>query len=215
MTNTFARLCVCGLIASLGATAGQAQTRRQVKQPPAELIAGFVHDHGVQGRHPSQASVDLMSVLLGQADYPSGSLATVLDGLEEVALSEVSPDVRAEAALTLSMAGSRSARKPEPATLARLERIYARSDDPQVKAAVVSGVARAAEHRSTLVFLEKVATRDPADYPGASVDALAAMASHADSGSAVLRRLHTTGVVHDPEGSQWLDLVASRGYRIQ
>ena len=215
MTSTFARACLLGLIGACTATAGQAQARRQVKQPPAELVAAFDYDNAAPRHILSQASVDLMSVLIGQADYPSGDVATVLDGLEQVALSGASLNVRAEAALTLSVAGSRDARQPQPTTLARLERIYARSDDPQVRAAVVSGLARAAEHRRTLVFLEKVAAKDPADYPGASLDALASIASHDEPGRAVLKRLHTTGAVHDGHAQQWLDIVASRGYRIR
>jgi hypothetical protein len=215
MPITFARACLLCLIATFAASAVQAQARRQVKQPPGELIAAFVQDNSAPAAKLSRGSVDLMSVLLGQAEYPSSSLATVLDGLEQVALSEASSDVRAEATLTLSMAGSRDARTPDPAMVARLERLYARSADAQVKAAVVSGLALAAEDRRTLVFLEKVATSDPPGYPGAPLAALAAMASHGDPGSAVLKRLHTTGAVHNSDARQWLDLVASRGYRIR
>jgi hypothetical protein len=215
MPITFARACLLSLIATLAASAVQAQARRQVQQPPGELIAAFVHDNSGPAPKSSVASVNLMSVLLGQAEYPSSSLATVLEGLERVALTESSSNLRADAALTLSAAGSRDARQPNPGTLARLQRIYAKSDDPQVKAAVVSGLARAAEHPRTLAFLEKVATGDPPDYPGASLAALSSIASHGDAGSPVLKRLHTSGAVQDADARGWLDLVASRGYRVR
>jgi hypothetical protein len=211
---TFARACLFGLIATFTATVGHAQARRQVKRPPGELMAALAHDNAAPGR-TSSAGMDLMSVLLGQADYPSGHLAALLDGLEGVALTEPSPNVRAEATLSLSMAGSRSARQPQPSNVARLERIYARSDDAQVRAAVVAGLARSVDHPRALAFLEKVATRDPADYPGAPLDALASIASHDEAGSAVLKRLHTTRAIREADARTWLDLVAEQGYRVQ
>jgi hypothetical protein len=215
MPNTFARAWLLCLIATLAASAVQAQARPQVKRPPGEMIAAFLHDNAASGRAMSKASVDLVSVMTGYADYPSGNLAALLDGLEQVALTEPSSNLRAAATLTLSVVGDRDVRNPNAGILDRLQRIYARSDDPQVKAAVVSGLARSAEHSRTFAFLEKVATTDPPDYPGASLAALSAIASHADAGSPVLKRLHTTGAVQDADALFWLDLIAKKGYRVR
>jgi len=216
MTTILDRVCIFGLIAATFIpTAGEAQVRRQVIRPPAELITAFVYDNAAPGRTLSPASVDLVSVLLGQADYPPGNLITVLDGLEHIALTGTSSNVRAQASFILSMAGSRTARQPQPANVARLERIYAQSKDAHVRAAIVAGLGRAVESPRALVFLQRVAIKDPADYPGASLDALAAIASQEALGRDVLKRLHTTGAVHDSHARQWLDLAASQGYRIQ
>ncbi|HET8835435.1 MAG TPA: hypothetical protein VFN08_11940 [Gemmatimonadales bacterium] len=119
------------------------------------------------------------------------------------------------AALYVSSAASRDALHQQPGTVARLGRIYRQSGDPQVRAAVVSGLASSADDGGSLAFLEGVATKGTQDFPGASKAALAAMTSHGEKGRDVLRRIHTAKTVHDPEARQWLDLVATKDYRVR
>jgi hypothetical protein len=215
MMTIFSRVFLCCLIATLSAAAVEAQGGRPVRRPPGELVAAFVRDNAKVGRAPSMATVELTSVLLGRADYPSANLDSVLEGLERVALTGTSSSLRAEAALSLSLPGSRRALRPRSGTVARLERIYRRSDNPEVRGAIIAGLAHSVEQARALAFLEDVATEEPADYPGAALDALAAISAHEKQGSGVLKRLHETGVVHDQHARQWLDLVASRGYVIR
>jgi hypothetical protein len=209
---------VAALLASVSALLSasvEAQDRRQVTSTPHQLIAAFVRDYEGDGPLPSTAGMDLSAILLDRADYPGGSLNSVIEGLQEVALSQRSPRLRAVAIMYLASSGSRDALHPRPGTVARLERIYRQSNNALVRASVVTGLARSAEHHEALAFLEDVAARESQDFPGAPQAALTAIASHADEGTGLLRRLHQAKAVHDPQARLWLDQVATTGYRIR
>jgi hypothetical protein len=193
----------------------EAQARRRVTRPPGELIAAFVQDNAAPGRTPSVAGMEVDAVLLDRADYPSANVNAVLDGLESVALTGASGDLRARAALAISASGSRRALHPRPRTVARLERMHQRTDDWEVRAAIVTGLAHSVERQEALRFLEGIAVREHGDYPGSALAALASIAAHEAQGSTVLKRLHITGAVQDPEARQWLELIASCGYGIR
>jgi hypothetical protein len=205
----FALLSLCFCSETLAA-----QARRQVTSSPGQLIGSFVRDHEGKGNPNSIESMELSAVLLNRADYPENSVAALLDSLEAVALSKRAPRLRAIATMNLSSSGSRDALHPRAGTVARLERVYRRTDNPEVRATVVSGLSRSVEHRQAIAFLRGVAIKPAHDYPGAPVAALAAIASHGEAGSVVLRQLDEAKAVQDPEARQWLSLVAARGYRM-
>jgi hypothetical protein len=207
----WAVMAACQVTLAAGPAAGQ--QRRVVTRPPEELLAALVRDSEV-GRPLSEASLDLIAVLVGLADYRQ-PMGTVLDGLEGLALNGATPTVRARAALSLSKAGSRQARQPRVGNVAQLERLYGRTSDPGVRAAVIAGLSKAVERPNALAFLEGVATRDGKDYPGSAIDAMASIAAHEEQGRAVLKRLRDTDAVHEPDAVQWLNHVAERGYRIR
>lgn len=192
-----------------------AQARRQAKRTPDQLVAGLVRDDSDPGGSPSAARVELAEVLVGIADYAPARVEAVLDGLERIALTGLSSDVRAEAALSLSVPGSRQAVKPRPGIAARLMRVYGRSNDRQVRGMVVEGLARSVEHQEAIAFLEKVATGERPGAPGSSLAALTAIAAHGDQASPVLRRLHLSGAIKDPDARHWLEFMAQRGYRVR
>ena len=188
------------------------QVRRQVTTSPARLVAAFVRDNEGQGRTQSLESIELPAILLSRADYPASSMSALLDSLEAVALSRRPTRVRAIATMALASPGSRDALQPRAGTVARLERIYQRTDSPEVRAAVVSGLTRSTEHQQALGFLETAAIKQPPDFPGEPVAALAAIAGHGERGREVLGRLAQNGRVHDPEAQQWLSLFLSQGH---
>ena len=190
-----------------------AQQRRLVTRPPEELLAAYARD-AEAGRGFSEASMDLFGVVLGTVNYRHSSEA-VLVGLEDLALHGSSSRQRARAALALSEAGSEGVVKPRAGTAARLEKLYGKSSDLAVRAAIVSGLSASVERPVALPFLEAVAVRDSEDFPGSSLAAMTAIAAHGDQGSAVLKRLHATKKVHEPHARQWLDLIAQKGYRIR
>lgn len=214
MTRRLVAIFVVAAACQLGDVAPLAsQERRAVTRTPDQLIAAFVRDAGASGP-PSEGTVDLMSVLLDDSGYQY-SIEQVLDQLEQIALNASSAHLRAKAVTSLSQAGSRRAKRPRAGNVARLERIYSQTSDGVVKAVVLATAGRAAERPTVLAFLERVAVRPSQDYPGSALDALAAIASHEEQGSSLLRRLHQSRVVHDPDARRWLDEVARRGYQVR
>ncbi len=159
---------------------------------------------------------DVAHVLTYPDDYLSADLELFLRGLEEIALTGESSRLRASAAFSLSFPGSRRKPHPVPGTVRRLERIYRRSNDPAVRGVVVASMADVAEGDKALVFLEGIATEVPvhADSPGSASRALGTLVAMDEDGRTVLKRLHETQAVRDPEARHELSVLADRGYRI-
>lgn len=193
-----------------------AQAGRRVDRSPEQLLAAFARRQGPRNEQDA-ASRDVTHVLSHPQDYPPADLEAFLLGLERLAVDAETSRLRGEAAFAVSLPGSR--RKPHPVkgTVARLERIYRRSDDDYVQAMVVAGMADVAERREALEFLEPIAVQDPqqADFPGAASRALNSMWAMEEDGRAVLERLHVTGSVRDPKARHELAVLAGRGFRVK
>jgi hypothetical protein len=73
-----------------------------------------------------------------------------------------------------------------------------------------------AERKKALVFLERIAAQGPdnADFPAAASRALGTLVLMGDKGRALLKRLHETGAVRDPEARMELATLAQRGFRL-
>jgi hypothetical protein len=195
-----------------------AQTPRRVTRTPTQLLDALVRDHQTPVKPLTPAGIDLTHVLTYPRDYPAADLEKLLRGLEQLALTGESPRLRADAALSLSIPGSYRAVRPIQGTMARLGRIYRRTADAHVRAAVVSGMAgmaNPAEHREALAFLERIAVQENADFPGSASKALNMLMFMGEPGRAVLKRLHDTGVVRDPEARNVLAASARQGYRVR
>jgi hypothetical protein len=188
--------------------------RRRVWRDPERLLSDLARAYEAE-KLPPTTSMDLTAIMLGRAAYTGGSVEAVLDGLEPLALGSGPVDLRIRATQLIGTSGSRDALEPRPEALARLQRVYRGSTEWQVLAAVVDALARSADHGAVLAFLAEIATSPPKAYPGASMSALAAIASHADSGVPTLRRLHESGAIRDSEASWWLDRISRTGYRVR
>lgn len=191
-----------------------AQERRRVTRTPSELLAAYVRDKQTPGAF-SSATVDITYILMDRADYPAANREAFLQGLENLALTASSPDLRGEAAFSFALAGSRRSTRPLPGMYARLERLYDRS--PATRGAIVAAMAELADSEPALAFLERIAVQDPtkADFPGSASDAIAALGARGQAGRAVLQRLHETDAVRDPQAKYLLSQRASHGYHIK
>jgi hypothetical protein len=82
---------------------------------------------------------------------------------------------------------------------------------------VVVGVADVAERSKAPGFLERIAAQGPAnsDFPGAATRALSSLVAMDEAGRAVLKRLHDTGALRDPEARMELATLAEHGFSVR
>ena len=208
-----ASLAVLLLGTALSALPANAQERHRITRTPGELISALVREKQTPGGY-DPASHDITVVLTHRSDYPAPYVEAILRGLEQLALTGDSPDLRRSVVLWLAIPGSRRSTHPVPGTVARLARLYRR--DPAVRGVVVSAMADLAERQEALAFLERIAVQAPedADFPESAGRALATLVAMGDEGRAVLKRLHDTRAVRDLQARYELSVLASRGYRI-
>lgn len=216
--NTCSRgftVVVFGVLCTMAVGCAQAQHR--VTRTPTELLAAFEHDYDATGKATSAGSLDLTYVLMHHTEFPSADVEALLQGLERIALVGDASPLRAAAVLRLVIPGSLQSRSPVPNMMGRLERIYQGTNDPLVRSSVVSSMAELAQRQAALRFLEKVAVQAPeaADFPGSASRALGTLVAMGDEGREVLRRLHESEAIRDPEARYELSVLASRGYRLK
>lgn len=193
-----------------------AQKPHHVTRTPDELLAAFAREYQTSSGPTHGAAFDVAHVLTYPRDYPAADLKIFLRGLEQLALTGDSSRLRVSATFNLSLPGS--LRKPHPVmgTMARLERIYERSNDPAVRGMVVVAMSDLAERQKALVFLERIARQGPegADFPAAPSRALGSLVAMGDEGRAVLKRLHETAAVRDPEAKLELATLSKQDFRV-
>lgn len=178
---------------------------------PAELVSAYVREHQSHQPH-SGAFRDLVHILTHHNDYPAASLEKLLTGLEQVALTGEPQRLRAEAALALAIPGKRRGAHPI-GTFPRLQRVYHRSTDPLVRSVVVRAIGDLADTRAAASFLERIAKQESADFPHAQKRAVLSLLKLDDQGRAVLKRLHETNAVRNPEAKLTLTYLAKQDYR--
>jgi hypothetical protein len=199
--------------AALIPSAIHAQTPHRVTRTPAELVAAFEGDF--QAGTPSAARGDVAHVLAHPDDYAPADLDRFLQGLEQLAMTGSSSRLRASAAISLSLPGSRRQPHPVRVTFARLKRIYLDLGDPLVRAVAVGAMADVVERQEALVFLEQLATKGPGDpdFPHSVRWALRTLPAMNAEGRVVLKRLHESHAVRDQEARHGLSVLAGRGYQ--
>lgn len=201
---------------SLAAPETQAQIRPHVTLTPEELLSAFVRESQLPPGTSSTASLMLTAVLIHYPDYPAAYVEALLRGLERIALTADSSRLRRSAVLHLTTPSGRRTARPMAGAVARLERVYRVTADPMVRGVVVIGMGMlAAERPAATAFLERLAVQKDAEFPGSAESALQALVALEDEGRIVLRRLHETGAVQDPEARHQLSVLASRGYRLR
>jgi len=189
-----------------------AQAAYHVTRAPAELLAAYVREsQTLNGHH--DASTAITHILTHHTDYPPADVESLLQGLEEIALTGALSSLRAESAFRLSIPGSRRALHPIPGAFPRLARVYRESSDVLVRRMVVNVMGDLTDRGEAAAFLERVASEEPPG--GIAGRALASLLTMGDEGRLVLKRLHETKAVRDPEVSMDLSTIAKNGYRLK
>jgi hypothetical protein len=136
----------------------------------------------------------------------------LLDGLENLSVHSKSPTVRREAAFLISIPGSRRSKTPSARTFERLQHVYRKSSDYTVKSVVVGTMGDLTDRGKAAAFLKTVAAEDSTGVLAGS--AVSSLLTLGDEGRAVLRQLHDSNEVPDPEVRQILSTMAKNGYRL-
>ena len=194
------------LFAVLSVGPATAQTRR----PPSELLAAYVHERETPDAQPN-ASRELIHALTNHGDYPAAYLESLVSGLDELAVSGSTPRLRAEAAVSLSIPGSKRAVHPIPGIFARLERVYRRSTDPLTQSVLIDVMGESTARQHAAKFLERIAKQEPADFSEAQYKAIQSLRRLDEEGRMVLKRLHETKVVREPKAKLTLAALAKEG----
>jgi hypothetical protein len=177
------------------------------------LFATFVQEREALD-DKTNASVDLTHVLIYHDEYPPQTVEYLLRELEQFALTGTPQWLRSEVVFIIGNAGGKRVPRPMKDIYARLERIYERTAEPDVKRAVVDAMGTLQDCQKACAFLEQVATKESADFPGAQGMAVSSLVIQGDQGVAVLRRLHAARAVRDPKAKERLAILAKRDYRL-
>lgn len=193
-----------------------AQQDEALEISPADLFQGFVSEGASSSQRSAGASSRIYHVLVHPGAYGHARLGPFLEQLESVAVNHPSQDLAAEAAYALSVPGTRAVDAPMPGTVKRLIEVYHRTQYAAVKAIVVGSMIDQSERATAIPFLESVATmgRGETGPDLAQGTAIFALASIGEDGRRVLRRLHESGVITEPEARYQLEVIARRGYRV-
>lgn len=173
-------------------------------------------------------------------DLPSPAWAEArADSLEQEVLTSADSERRWHATLSLAGPGRWWMRTQldvttppreiyYPGVVQRLARVYRRSDDPAVRALIITMMIQQAERSQAAAFLEQL-TREvppPEPVPGDSVlvitdnrpawlGMMGALMRMGPEGIAALQRLHAQGRVADPAARRYLEHLARQGFRWQ
>ena len=201
---TFLLSCFC-------AASMLAQQPSLFARQPSELLVAFERSNGSL----AGADGDIIHVLMHPRDYPASNLAILLDGLESLALTASSSQLRAASIMALSIPGSSHRPLPIQSTMVRLERVYQHTTDPLVRGVIIAVMPDRIEKQEALAFLEHVAVKAPedADFSGAASRAVATLEAMGADGQKVLRRIHEENLARDPEVRRDLKVLSKRGYR--
>jgi hypothetical protein len=178
---------------------------------PSDMVTAFAVERSrtSTGR---QASTEIVQALTHPGSRPAADVAAILDGLERLAVGSKTPTVRREAAFLLSIPGSRRSTSPSAATFERLQRVYAKSSDPTVKAVVVDVMGDLNDHRKAAAFLKGVALQDSTGvFAGPALSSLLTMGA---DGRVALGQLHDSDAVPNSESRQILATMAKNGYKL-
>jgi hypothetical protein len=209
MMLSFYRSSIAGALclhAVLSIAPVTAQTRR-----PSELLADYVREHETSNA-PSGASRELIHALTYPGDYPAADLESLMRGLEELAVTGSTPRLRAQAAFSLALPGSKHAVHAVPGTFVRLERVYRRSTDPVTRSLLIDVMGDLTEQREAAAFLERLAKQERADFAEAQYKAIQSLRRLDEEGRAVLKKLHDTGAVTEAKAKLTLAALAKEGF---
>jgi hypothetical protein len=181
-----------------------------------ELLRGFAEEQATPGG-PAPATSKLLGIFVDRADYPAATIRSLMDGLEDLALSKANVNARRAAVIHLAYVSRWQDAKPEPGMFARFKRVYDRTDSGEIRAVVVLSMGGIAERPQSVAFLDKIARQDPAaeEFPNAALWALRSLPGAGDEGRAELKLLHESNAVVHPEARYGLAELAKKGYKTQ
>lgn len=192
----------------------EAQQARRITRTPQELLREFPK-YLDPGRENSGPTVDIVHIAVNPDVYAAADLEVFLQGVERLALTAESSDIRRKAAVYLTRVGARSRSRPLPVApiFPRLMRIYRRSTDPGVRYDVTQGMADVADRAEALAFLEQVARESPPPFRNAANAVIDALIIMGEEGRPLLRRLHESKAIQEPSARRRLNSLAERDFR--
>ena len=150
---------------------------------------------------------------------------SLLNGMERLALTGRTRDIRHVAALNLAVAGTSDMPIPEPGVVARLLRTYRNQTDPAVRLTIrnqpplqVERQAAAAFLRSNAVEPDTSAEMGPHGYfshGDPRTEAVARLAEMGEEGRSVLQAMHRNREARSPQVRGMLDDMARRGFPVR
>ena len=149
------------------------------------------------------ARLVLPRLIWGWDSLPAPVLDSLFTGLEALAIRHENPAVRHSAIGLIGQAGIGA--NPMPGVVARLEHVYHEAGDHDTRFYIVHGMPRQREQNAAALFLRRVVLEDPSRDPKpgelrqTQEWALESLRTLGPAGSNVLRDLHMSGQVRDPE----------------
>lgn len=149
-------------------------------------------------------------ILLEPSSYPRPRVDSVVDALEQLALTGKSRLVRTQATVGFMRAGQAQDQVPE--LFERIVAIYRQADGNSVRETVLYFMPFQRNKPAAIAFLKSVITQDPPDDTFSSAPYLAAqsLTIFGASGRAALLELQASGLIRDPHALGFADWFLSK-----
>jgi hypothetical protein len=181
----------------------------------AVLLKEFEHEVANPSAAGTMGTVGLTKILRRPDKFPPATVDTILNGLEDLSLTSNHALVRQGAASHLSLPGGLELGNPRPGTVARMLRVYRRSNDMAVRLAVLGSLPKVAERAQAIAFVRSVAmqAREDQDFPGSAHEAIGILAwgSMSAEGCVVLRQLLAAGRISEQRARASATHAVTRG----
>lgn len=207
--------------APLRAQAGQTTSTRTWGVD--SMLARFEHD--VHTNAVQEVGVAQIMRLLRDPGASGARRDSLLNGMERLALTGRTRDIRHAGALYLAVAGTFDMPTPARGVVARLVRTYRVQDDPAVRLTIRNQLPLQVERPAAAAFLRAIAAepdsssgRGPHGYfshGDPRTEALARLAEMGEVGRAVLQAMHRSGEARSPQARITLDNMAQRGFPVR
>lgn len=192
----------------------QGQGSRSIVNVPSVPIL-LARMERVAPEDPRRAEM-LMSTVLAESEHlPSAVVDSIFDGLQHLAATSRSAEVRSTSVRLLTIAGAR-----DEATGSRVARrlvsLYHQTSDTNIRQTLVAySFPALAEATPALGLMREIATQNRAreDFPNAPEWAISGLSLMDEGGRAVLRNLYERGLVTEPKARANLTALARNGFR--
>lgn len=208
------------MVWTLTACAAAAQSVEQVS--PQASLACFVESReaGLPGSECGEGVVPAEAIMMVPARYDPAVISTVVEGLEDLALTSDNIALRTGAVAWLGALGvaDEEAGRPMPGSVERLAGLYERTTWSDTRDQVIKLMIHQDDRASALRFLADVARSDPGRNTGGIPPAGTAIwiLTNMDSeGVAVLRQLHVEGSVTNPQAKASLERMAEADFQVK
>lgn len=190
--------------------------RTQAYRPPTgaeALLAAFERESSEFPSGSGEAHFAVSEVMSRPGSFKRGFIDSVARGLEELALNGRKPLVRHRAVGLVARLGEVGPHTQESGSVARLARIYRRSNDGVVKGVILFLMTRQREQGLALSFIASIAAEPPTGRTDSAVcfpdcpltlqlQAVQTLNRLGPRGHAILRDLRARGAIRDPSALQ-------------